>query len=354
MIHNVQALRGLAAFLVVVAHVGDVFGIKAFGFGVGGVDVFFVISGFVMAHCAANRPTGAAEFMARRIARIAPLYWLLTLALFVSVLIAPGLAKGTDASFVDLTRSLLFIPFEKPSGAMQPLLFVGWTLNYEMAFYALFALTAAISPKGRGPVTCAVLLAAIVAIGLMVKPGAAVIGFYTDPIVLEFALGIGLAYAFQRGYVLPVPIAAAVLLAGFVALAVCPAMSPDGERLLTAGLPAVAIVAAALSLERRGLAARNGVVVALGDASYSLYLSHPFTLAATGLIAGKLAIPTAIAIPGAVLMAMVAGIVVYRCVERPLGRLTKRALLKRFHHIGHTATVGAAEYETIIVSSGAR
>jgi peptidoglycan/LPS O-acetylase OafA/YrhL len=89
MITNIQLLRGVAALMVVVFHL--VVKMQPFGFDgsqvsflQGGVDIFFVISGFIMVHISHERERSGGQFMADRIIRIVPIYWLLTLLAYFS------------------------------------------------------------------------------------------------------------------------------------------------------------------------------------------------------------------------------------------------------------------------------
>ena len=150
---GIQALRGFAAALVVVLHAtGQPFGMEAskpwvWMRGHAGVDIFFVISGFVMAISATGqgRPT-AGEFLRRRILRIVPLYWIFTLVMLAKILavkVHPGLGRDvvhlqTPIGYV--LASLFFIPYRNSQGDIAPVLAVGWTLSFEMLFYLLFAL----------------------------------------------------------------------------------------------------------------------------------------------------------------------------------------------------------------------
>src|SRR5215467_2504234 len=149
----IQFLRALAAAAVVAFHVRFDFVNNvsppgflpaAFNLGAAGVDLFFVISGFVMVYSSESlfgRPNAPATFLLRRIVRIVPLYWLMT-----SVMLAYVLARGfgpSDASPQLALASYFFIPYRRPSGAMDPLYGIGWTLNYEMFFYVVFAVAMA-------------------------------------------------------------------------------------------------------------------------------------------------------------------------------------------------------------------
>ena len=133
---EIDGLRAIAVLSVIFFHAG----LDAIPGGYLGVDIFFVISGFIICFVADDRRP--AEFMWDRIARVVPLYWLLTLAATAVAFIDPSLFKSTIADPALVLQSLLFIPFVKANLTMQPVLFVGWTLNYEMFFYLVFALCA--------------------------------------------------------------------------------------------------------------------------------------------------------------------------------------------------------------------
>ena len=142
---NVQALRALAAFMVVCVHIQALALMagapaKVTEAGNAGVDLFFVISGFIMVFTTGRKPMGPAAFFGARLRRIAPLYWSMTLAVFLVARLAPSLVQNTPTDIGRLVASILFVPELRPDGTMRPVVFVGWTLNFEMAFYVLFAL----------------------------------------------------------------------------------------------------------------------------------------------------------------------------------------------------------------------
>lgn len=138
-IDSIQLLRAVAAIAVVTQHVP----IPIFGDGLWGVDLFFVISGFIMCHATAR---SGRNFFLKRIIRIVPLYWLGTLFIYALALTLPQLLNTTTANPVDLLKSLLFIPFIK-GGIPVPIVFQGWTLNYEMFFYGLFWISLLVSRR---------------------------------------------------------------------------------------------------------------------------------------------------------------------------------------------------------------
>jgi exopolysaccharide production protein ExoZ len=230
-IRNVQVLRAVAALLVVFIHLDTL--LASLGlpvFGGGGVDVFFVISGFIMVYTTSLRDTGPWSFFADRIARIVPLYWSLTLALIVLNFVAPALLHS-QATWRELIESLVFVPFEKPNGLIAPVLYVGWTLNYEMFFYLLFAGGLLLHNRRLGVATVVFCLVFLVAIGLVERPQGVIGRFYTSTILLEFAVGavIGLAHR-EIGLFATTPlkvVAALVVLCGLGAAAVLPVLLPD-------------------------------------------------------------------------------------------------------------------------------
>ena len=117
-----------------------------------GVDIFFVISGFIMVY-ASSRWFGSARaprvFLAHRIARIVPLYWATMMVYLAVLLLTPWLLNSEYLAPHFVIASFLFIPAARPDGLVQPLYSLGWTLNYEMFFYALFAIAIAFPRRPR-------------------------------------------------------------------------------------------------------------------------------------------------------------------------------------------------------------
>src|SRR5580704_15201948 len=280
MINNVQALRALAALMVVFVHLGLLLATLGLPmFGATGVDLFFVISGFVMVHTTKPRPPSAWDFARNRVARIVPIYWLMTLSVFVVALAAPQLLGATRADGGQLLESLLFIPFKKVNGLVEPVLFVGWTLNYEMFFYALFSLGLLFRRYllGLGAVLAVLLLLCIA--GAVFQPTGVIAAFYTSPIILEFGFGMLVALVLERAPTTAPAFARTMALLALLAAPLLffgPLAWPDAPRLLACGLPATVVVTASVLLERWGWRLTSPAILAVGDASYILYLSHPY------------------------------------------------------------------------------
>lgn len=318
-------LRGLAALGVLVFHAADRAG-WAFGVGASGVDVFFVISGFIMWVVTCRGTPTPARFLARRAERIAPLYWLVTLGTAAVALLAPGAIPAMRPTFSHVIPSLLFIPHRDPTGLIAPLIVPGWTLNYEVFFYLLFAL-GLLAPGRLRPWLVTGVLGSLVLARPLGDTDNALWATYTDPLLLEFAAGLWLGWAWTRER-LPGPRAASLLivlgLAGLAASAVS-GIDVSGARILIWGLPALALVAGAVSLERRGGFRRWRILEDLGDASYSTYLVHGLAISGALRLMGHLpSAPPALVFSVAIAAGLAGGAICYRLLERPLMGLFKR------------------------------
>jgi len=187
---SIQALRGLAAILVVLEH------IRFLSCGAFGVDIFFCISGFMIMFTT----YGSTEhFFLKRIIRIIPFYYAMTLVTYFLLLLFPDMFEQTRVNFSYLVKSLLFIPFDIGGGVIQPLLRIGWTVNYEMFFYLLFGISLRISHRCRGLI-CGGTIAMLVVLGRLIPTTLIPFRFYSDPVLLDFILGMLCYYAAEKLY----------------------------------------------------------------------------------------------------------------------------------------------------------
>ncbi len=243
-----------------------------------GVDIFFVISGFVIVHASAKlfaRPGGPGVFLSRRLRRIIPLYWIMT-SLFLLVLLAGRAAiNGDIGGPVYILASYLFIPWPRPDGVVQPAFGLGWTLNYEMFFYAIFAPFLFLRRK-PAVFAATLLLAGFVAVGGVLGFGNPQLAFWSNPIILEFCAGMVLAL-FLPGPLIAWPgrLALAALAIAGLHFAV---LAPASWRAAAYGLPALLLVTAAVAGTPAGMSPVERLLVRLGDASYAMYLIHPFIM----------------------------------------------------------------------------
>ena len=260
MIFSVQYLRAIAAVSVVVSH--QLGGLSALGAGAHGVDLFFVISGFIIFSLTEEQAVGPRRFMLDRLARIAPLYWLATLLAFVVVGLKLPL-YGCSSDPVLLLKSLLFVPAYSPNGHLWPTLLLGWTLNYEMVFYLLFAVFLCLPARFRIP-ALAVTLLPIVLLGRILPHHGAIAATYTNPLQVEFLAGALLGSVFGislRNNRLP----SQVLYSLAVAVAMLALALVFHDLVYAAGC--VVIVSAGLVVERQGWLPRSRALKFLGDAS---------------------------------------------------------------------------------------
>ena len=293
-------------------------------FGTSGVDLFFVISGFIMVVTTTGGDVSAFDFWRKRIVRVVPLYWLLTLLMVAVAMVAPSLFKTLQVAPTTLLQSLFFVPHFSRSfpGQVWPLLVPGWTLNFEMFFYAVFGAALFLPERARLPVLI-VSLVALAAIGAIAGPFlTASAQTYTHPMLLDFVAGAGIATLWLRGRLrLPVAVSIAMVVSGGTLL-VLRDQPPLGYFTQIVG--AALVVTGALNPRFDGWEFK--VWQAVGDSSYSLYLTHLFTLGVLRWIWTRLfPAPPDAWITGAFMMVSLvacawAGWCAYRAIELPLLR----------------------------------
>jgi exopolysaccharide production protein ExoZ len=258
---SIHYLRAVAAIMVVIFHIfNNVTFMRAYAGSVywlqGGVEIFFVISGYVMVKSTENGSVSPKQFITQRAKRIIPMYWIATVATMMQI----------DGRWDFKIKSFLFIPAQHPENKMmQPVLEPGWTLNYEMFFYVIFALSLFLNRKHQVPFV-ATFIVTMVFLGLSVD-GNKVYEFYGRPIILEFLMGMMIAK-------MPIRWPIAFLPAGFLLMYFLQPYSVD--RVFKLGLPAMMIVAGAISAE---IYIRHSKILnLLGSASFSIYLFHLITI----------------------------------------------------------------------------
>jgi exopolysaccharide production protein ExoZ len=343
-IQNVQTLRAVAALAVVFLHTTSQAGLGLWpSFGNFGVDIFFVISGFIISYMTSKDPS---SFMVKRVVRIVPFYWSATLALFALGSVAPQLLRSTEVSPSLLLHSLAFIPYAHGQNNTEPLLALGWTLNYEMYFYVVFWLAMKVSYRHRSLICCAAMLAVMAMIRVS-GTNSPVLLFFADPIIFEFMLGVlGFrAYAAVRDAQGPSSRGGAygllaLVAASFVALPILEmrAVAADPEiywRALYLGVPAFLIVSGAVLLERVYKVRVTGWLWRqMGDASYILYLIHPYLVYGVIRVALSRLSPMGMAIEWLMVVLLLAmsvaiAIAIHRWFERPILNLLRSRLFLR-------------------------
>jgi len=347
---SIQALRGFAVLGVVLLHIQLYFSGKLqrpdllpqFSIGAAGIDLFFVISGFIMVYATERlfgQPEGRRIYFLRRIARIVPLYWVATTIMLVYVLRQYGSVENATggAGLTYVICSYLFIPYGRPNDWGAPLLGVGWTLIFEMYFYTVFGLLV-VWPRRAVVVTVSAFFLVVVALGQVFPNLPNPIGYWTHPLIIEFVLGMTIALAFRNGVRLSAPVSWFLLAAGLAVLIWSWRQQhdfhPDSvERVFVWGLPAFAIVAA-LALARRELPHNRfwrGLGF-IGDASYSLYLFHALGLGVPAMFLGRyldLAQLPWLHLAFIMVSAMLPGVLIYLYAEKPFTAWLQRKIERR-------------------------
>ena len=344
-IQNIQALRGIAVLLVVCFHLTTIerkYGGTTtilpdfFQFGMFGVDLFFVISGFVMVTITRGKfqqPRKALVFLYHRISRIYPLYWFYSLLVLAVFLYQPSLVNSFQNSQVDLTASFLLLP-----QSLRPLLMVGWTLVHEMYFYLVFFLLLFLPERFLVPALCTWAVAL-----LIFFPEASVSGspwqlVAANPLTMEFIGGCFIALLTGNRHDLRrSPRMALICVAGLFIGSVLLFMyhwhttglvePPDWKRILILGLPALLIIYLMVKAEQQNIVLPVSLQK-IGDASYSIYLSHILTLNLLGRIWQHFTMDSTIdnrlVLPFLFSAVVGAGIMSYIFIERPMIRASRK------------------------------
>lgn len=342
---NIQALRGIAVLLVMLLHLSaiekkysadtiipDFFHIGAFG-----VDVFFVISGFIMVtvteHLARNCKT-ALHFLFLRITRIYPLYWLSTAIIALIVTLLPGITSFTSSAPYFLVKSLFLLPQES-----IPLLSVGWTLVHEMNFYVVFSLFLLLHKQW---LPTALLLWSLITTAFYsylsptqeLQPWLYIV---TNPLNLEFTMGCCIALLSGKlKFHFPLMVSAAgfmLAIAGWKYWQLQTGNGTDfplgGDRVILFTLPSALILAGVVAMEKSGKFLPD-FLQKIGDASYSVYLTHVLLLSGMGKIWQSIACSNSIldnivALPIIFILTLAAGGLCHRWIELKLLSITRRS-----------------------------
>lgn len=281
-LYTLQMLRAQAAILVVIAHLSERYlkygisqNVTLPDVGAIGVGLFFVISGFIITRTTETsfgRPGAATGFLTKRAIRIVPLYFI-----FTTLYILKLTSMGDKTSFGEVVCSYLFLPYRGSNGLLQPVYGVGWTLNFEMYFYLIFG--ASLFFRRAIGVTMAVAVLGTFFIVATVVPTSTnltfdALQFWGQPIVFYFAAGI-LVALLSRGCrlaFLPVPVGI-----GLASAAMCAAIIFREQPVFVVMCCVAAVTLAALEAPSAA-SRRRSAIKFLGDASYSIYLTHSFVL----------------------------------------------------------------------------
>ena len=335
---HIQALRGLAALLVMGHHLelqepkftSNPILPDLFNFGIAGVDMFFVISGFIMVYVTTSWTQGSVQnslsFLKARIFRIYPLYWVISAILLVLYLIRPDMVFSSRADTPDILKSFLLWPDKT-----EPLLLVGWTLIHEMGFYLIFAALLLGAAKFRfvGLLIWAVIIFTAHLLGLHKFSPVADVLFH--PLSLEFIAGAMIGWIYTKQYTFDLRLLYGL---GLAAIAFClwqylgstaELFFTDWSRVLYLTIPLSLIILIMATRDRLRLSCPKPLTL-LGDWSYSLYLTHVLSISLIGRLWTAFNWPD---IPSLLLVLMVASCIAiaaltFYAIENPLRRAAKK------------------------------
>lgn len=349
-LNSIQFLRAVAALLVVYEHSMDVqinYGVSRQqnfyhldGFGCIGVDLFFVISGFIITYVASKYKgfNEGMHFLEKRFWRINPVYYIATLLCLGVYLLQLNIdntpiPNKTISSLVD---TVLLIPTNSEIENFSPLLIVGWTLSFEWLFYLLFFFLIMGNVK-RKVLALPILFLMLIGTGQIMKPDDLRLQFITNPILLEFLLGVMICQLYVSTKKIPTWVGASCLTIGIIGYILLIRLgygnvwhylgTINGEaslrKFLLWGIPSACIMFGCVFLEKNGLFRRlfdNKLSLLLGDASYSIYLIHYTAFNSLHLVYKKTGffLPADAMIWLQIIVGVGISLAFYKLVEKPL------------------------------------
>jgi peptidoglycan/LPS O-acetylase OafA/YrhL len=351
-LNSIQYLRAIAALLVLYAHAID---LQSFlggsfqqhffyleNFGAIGVDIFFIISGFIIAHIAEDKKgaKAAIDFIKRRVIRIVPSYYIISLVLLVLV-IAAGTIPVTKENII---KTFTILPlFDGGAEFWSPVLFLGWTLAFEFYFYLLYFIIILLKIM-RKEIFIIVILILLAIARHVFSFNNIQWKFITNPIILEFCCGVLIALLYRAPLKIPPAVSKTFVAAGIILMMLLiwkgsgnfseMADTVDGSssllRFIYWGLPSAILVFGILFLEKESSTPSftNKWMLLLGDASYSIYLVHLIVYRSLYFVLKRIAdkielIPGDILIPVYMYIAIMASLIFYRSVEKQILKLNR-------------------------------
>jgi len=291
MYKSIQASRAAAAILVVLFHLGGIIALPKyfatpvfdtlFAAGDAGVEFFFVLSGFIIftAHSTdVGRPARLGSFLRKRFTRIFPIYWIVFIAVYLAALATPSLRNSVPHDSWVLLKSLALVP-QNPldvGGTGAPVLFVAWTLQYEMFFYTFFALLIFSRPAAVVGAIC--VSALYLGCQISASCSAFPLSFLSSDYIPLFAMGMAVAALAKHRQVKQALFYFLVGVAFFVLVSADKVLHIDKLthwKTLLFGLASSMMVFGLVSMENAGrVLGGNRIAQRLGEASFALYLIH--------------------------------------------------------------------------------
>ncbi len=346
-IQNIQALRGIAVFMVILYHFvtieekygnDNIISPSFFSLGIYGVDLFFIISGFIMVwvtQTSFQNINKIKRFLYHRATRIYPTYWFFTTIILIVFLIKPSMINNAHGNKADIIESFLLIPYKNAL-----LLNVAWTLVYEMFFYFIFTIILFFKKEFLLYIAPSIVLG-LVLLNIVV-PNYTVdniyISFVYSPYFIEFFIGviIGLTFIYQdfKKY--------KYVMFGFISLLFIISIfngDMNGYRLdvwniLMISIPLALFFYLMVLAEIKYKIILPTIVQYIGNASYSIYLSHISVLSVLGLIWRKMYLNDFSNILMFVIMiplTIISGYIFYKIIEKPVLKISHKIEKKYFN-----------------------
>lgn len=300
-----------------------------------GVDLFFVISGFVLYMSTRHSPSPK-QYLINRVSRVVPTYWVMTFILAFFLVFLPAAFKTAQFTIPHFLLSLLFFPHWAPNSitSIFPIYAIGWTLMYEWFFYLSFMLFLSVK---KNLLLKLFLFLSLFVVGanliLRINNDFALVAFFASPIILEFFLGVAIAHIYiEKKISLGFPVLLLLVwIAGLMFIFMLDYYEQFG-RVVCAGIPAAILVFALAGMDTIGRIRDIKLFSLIGDSSYSLYLIHPFVYGAFRLAYSKKYfenLPLFIVYIISFSVVIVSAVVFYKLVEVPLCAAVKRVLKRK-------------------------
>lgn len=341
---SIQMLRGLAAVLVVYMHamihatnlgIGDSAQQQFYflaSFGAVGVDIFFVISGFIITVISGKflRKYGVQDFFAKRLIRIVPIFWLLCLFEIANSCIQ----HPERLKVAEIIKTITILPIFDQNHFVFPVIGLGWTLAFELYFYlvvGLFLLT----KRTAFILYAALFMLVLICLGWVVEGiHYPMFEFITNPIIWEFLSGCLIGWFYQTRSQPGIGLSCGLIIGSMLMLGMTIGLDTGAIskaenivnntdvvflRVLVWGIPSSLLVAGLVALESNRWLQVNRSLVLFGDASYSIYLTHFFALTIFDKAWLRLQLKSPdIFIITAVILSMAIGVIFYLMVEKKL------------------------------------
>ena len=326
-INNLQALRAFAALNVVCYHITTIsdnygYGLDYLkfivGWGYSGVDIFFVLSGFIMVYMLRNGGVAPIPFIIERLTRVVPFYWLLTIIFFFFEYTFPSLFENIDHDLLTHTLFSLFF-FSQAFLGRMPVLFDGWSLEYEVLFYTCIAIGLSFSKNALAFLIVTIIISFLI------------IFCSIDAIAFEFLLGVllGSIYLHIKKNIKLQLFSLFLGLTLYLLTIKTFRLSNEifSHKILMYGLPSLMIIYGLLDIKQ----IKEGILTKLGDASFSIYLLQVFTIPTFYKILKYIKIADVVSNDllaiACLLITVVGGYIIYELIEIHLMRWSRNLFL---------------------------